>query len=331
MKREDLVRVLKAMKVPEIPPRGKNLLIRCPLAPWFHNNKVDHNPSLSILVDPDGPSLFQCFACHRKGPLSYLVALYDRKSGGVLGAIVDEVQKMEDGDAAAKCDRIIESAYGVTTYGSLFDQKDEESDPTVVWSEKELARFSKELPDWIYNRGVSQAVCEKFGVLWDPKDKRILFPVRRRPDSALVGLSKRTIVPGVEPRYKDGWGFHKGKFLFGENFVDPKGAPLIVAEGFIDVLHLYTLGFTNAIACMGTQVTTDQIERIRSWSMPVIIAMDGDPAGRQATRLLMKELAGRQPVFVATLPDGRDPGDLSFDEMRTIVDNAVFVVETVVE
>ena len=76
--------------------------------------------------------------------------------------------------------------------------------------------------------------------------------------------------------------FKKGSLLY--NYDNARKSVLdkdeiIICEGFMDVIRLYTIGVTNAVATMGTAVTKEQLNLIRKLTNNVILLFDGDKAG----------------------------------------------------
>jgi DNA primase len=111
--------------------------------------------------------------------------------------------------------------------------------------------------------------------------------------------------------------FDKGRNLFNHapaREAAGKGKPLIVAEGYMDVIALAEAGFAAAVAPLGTAVTEDQLRLMWRIHDEPIIALDGDTAGiRAALRVIDLALplleAGKGLRF-AVLPGGLDPDDL---------------------
>ena len=110
--------------------------------------------------------------------------------------------------------------------------------------------------------------------------------------------------------------FDKGRSLYN---IGPareaagKGQPLLVAEGYMDVIALAEAGFA-AVAPLGTAVTEDQLRLMWRIADEPVIALDGDAAGiRAALRVIDLALplleAGKGLRF-AVLPEGKDPDDL---------------------
>lgn len=93
-----------------------------------------------------------------------------------------------------------------------------------------------------------------------------------------------------------------------------QGQPLIVAEGYMDVIALSEAGFGASVAPLGTAVTENQLALLWRISSEPIIALDGDKAGiRAAMRLIdlaLPLLEAGQSLRFAIMPEGQDPDDL---------------------
>jgi DNA primase len=92
------------------------------------------------------------------------------------------------------------------------------------------------------------------------------------------------------------------------------GKPVVVVEGYIDVIAAVMAGFEGAVAPLGTALTEDHLNLIWRMSDTPILCFDGDTAGqRAAARVADMVLPLLQPgrtVRMATLPEGLDPDDL---------------------
>ncbi len=156
---------------------------------------------------------------------------------------------------------------------------------------------------------------------------RLMFPVGDRR-GRIVAFGGRVLGPG-EPKYLNSPEhplFHKGKLLFGlsrAQMARGKGQPLIVVEGYMDVIALVQAGFVGAVAPLGTALTEDQLRAL--WSIPSpaqndknpaapILCFDGDAAGQRAAARGMERalplLTPMSTLSFALLPVGRDPDDL---------------------
>jgi len=157
------------------------------------------------------------------------------------------------------------------------------------------------------------------GAPYDRFRGRIIFPIRDGRGRA-ISLGGRAMDPNARAKYLNGPEtelFDKGRNLFNHGPAREaagKGLPLIVAEGYMDVIALSEAGFRAAVAPLGTAVTEDQLRLLWKIADEPIIALDGDAAGiRAALRVIDLALplleAGKALRF-AILPGGMDPDDL---------------------
>ncbi|MGV8985263.1 MAG: DNA primase [Cypionkella sp.] len=173
------------------------------------------------------------------------------------------------------------------------------------------------------------------GAPYDRFRGRIIFPIRDGRGRA-ISLGGRAMDPNARAKYLNGPEtplFDKGRNLFNlgpAREAAGKGLPLIVAEGYMDVIALSEAGFKAAVAPLGTAVTEDQLRLMWRVSDEPVIALDGDTAGnRAALRLVDLALplleAGKGLRF-AILPGGQDPDDLikaqGAPAMQRVLDSA---------
>jgi len=173
------------------------------------------------------------------------------------------------------------------------------------------------------------------GAPYDRFRGRIIFPIRDGRGRA-ISLGGRAMDPNARAKYLNGPEtelFDKGRNLFNHapaREAAGKGAPLVVAEGYMDVIALSEAGFKAAVAPLGTAVTEDQLRLMWRISDEPIISLDGDTAGiRAALRVIDLALplleAGKGLRF-AVLPGGMDPDDLiraqGAGAMQAVLDGA---------
>ena len=110
--------------------------------------------------------------------------------------------------------------------------------------------------------------------------------------------------------------FQKGRLLYGlyQAREHARDYPMVIVEGYTDVLALQQAGFQTAVAPLGTALTEDQIRLVWRFSREPILCFDGDNAGeRAASRAAERALpilnAGHTLRF-AFLPAGQDPDSL---------------------
>jgi len=111
--------------------------------------------------------------------------------------------------------------------------------------------------------------------------------------------------------------FHKGANLY--NIATARqaahdGAPLIVVEGYVDVIAMVSAGFAATVAPLGTALTEDQLGLLWKMADEPLLCFDGDSAGLRAAYravdLVMPRLAPGKSLTFALLPQGQDPDDL---------------------
>jgi DNA primase len=175
------------------------------------------------------------------------------------------------------------------------------------------------------SKGFSQEVLIKAGLIVQgekglPYDRfrgRLMFPILDTKGN-VVAFGGRILEKG-EPKYLNSPEtplFSKGNLLYGYTTAKEKANtdPLLVVEGYMDVISLYQAGFKGAVAPLGTALTEDQISLSWRLSPEPILCFDGDNAGlkaalRAAERVLPLLKPGYSLRFVF-LPQGEDPDSL---------------------
>ncbi|WP_298857678.1 DNA primase [uncultured Sulfitobacter sp.] len=198
----------------------------------------------------------------------------------------------------------------------------------------------KDIPDdLIIGAGLAKP-STKGGKPYDTFRGRIMYPIRDARGRA-IAFGGRAMDPEDKAKYLNSPEtelFDKGRSLY--NVKDArvaagKGLPLLVAEGYMDVIALSEAGFGASVAPLGTAITENQLAMLWRISDEPIITLDGDTAGqRAALRLIDLALplleAGRSLRF-AMMPEGQDPDDLlkasGAGAVQTLIDAAVPMVQ----
>ena len=152
---------------------------------------------------------------------------------------------------------------------------------------------------------------------------RVLFPIGDRA-GRVIAFGGRTMGDD-QPKYlnsPDTPLFEKGRVLYAwaaarANLARGEGGeppPVIVVEGYMDVIALHRAGFGTAVAPLGTALTEAHLHELWRLSPEPVLCFDGDTAGQRAMlRALHRALPLLQPgrsLRFAALPSGEDPDSL---------------------
>ncbi len=159
----------------------------------------------------------------------------------------------------------------------------------------------------------------KGGKPYDTFRGRIIFPIRD-PRGRCIAFGGRAMDPNDNAKYLNSPEtelFDKSRTLYNLGAAREaagKGQPLVVAEGYMDVIALSQAGFGAAVAPLGTAVTENQLQMMWRVADEPIIALDGDTAGLRAAQrvvdLALPLLEAGKSLRFAIMPDGQDPDDL---------------------
>ena len=145
--------------------------------------------------------------------------------------------------------------------------------------------------------------------------ERITFPIYSA-NGSIVGFGGRTIT-GHQAKYVNSPEtafFNKSRLLYAYHLAKQtvhKKQEIIITEGYLDVIMLHQAGFDNAVATLGTALTHEHLPLLRKGSPRVVMAYDGDKAGRAAALKASKLLsASGFNGGVVVFGGGLDPADM---------------------
>ena len=159
---------------------------------------------------------------------------------------------------------------------------------------------------------------DRDGSLYDYFRDRVMFPIENR-QGKVIAFGARAL-GDAQPKYLnsgEGPTFSKKAVLYG--WVQAReglrrNLPLVVAEGYMDVIAIHHSGAAAAVAPLGTALTPEQIALLWKLHDEPVLCFDGDAAGQRAqTRALERILPLLEPgrsARLAVLPEGKDPDDL---------------------
>ncbi len=159
---------------------------------------------------------------------------------------------------------------------------------------------------------------DKTGKFTDRFNSRVIFPVNNiTGDTIAFGgriireskLAKYINSPETEFYKKGNMIFNLDKAKDSRSETDE----VIIVEGYMDVVSVYSAGLKNVIANSGTALTERQISLIWKFFSSPIICLDGDESGQKAALRIAEKLFSlineKNKIYFSIMPDGADPDD----------------------
>ena len=133
---------------------------------------------------------------------------------------------------------------------------------------------------------------QKTGKPFDLFRNRVIFPVIDTTGN-IVAFGGR-VMDDSKPKYlnsSDTPGFKKSRVLFGMNYARHHCTEqMILCEGYMDTIAMHAAGFENAVATLGTAITSEHARLLARYTKRVIINYDSDEAGQKAADKAMRLL-----------------------------------------
>ena len=295
---------------------GSKKFASCP----FHS---DGSPSFCI-----NEEYYYCFGC--------------QKSGNAI-SFLKEYQNLSFKEAVLElCSMYNIPAYDVSDYDQLDNSQTDIRDQAIQDFLDSCLKLPLRVQTYLYTRGIDDQVIAKyslgysFGTLSDKyseeiyKDvglltsnntiyfyERLIFPIRDI-NGKCIAFGGRSLSSLQNPKYINSPNtvyFNKGQVVYGlyewKQHNHKNNAPIIIVEGYMDVISLSQAGYPYAVACMGTAITQRQASIILRHANNIQIALDGDEAGQKAVfkmlRVILPLLQSRHTLEIIVLPENQDP------------------------
>ena len=324
----------------------------------FHQEK-----SASFHVD-DGKGFYYCFGCQAKGNVFGFVQETENvgfmEAVEILAGEAGMPMPARDPKAAERSDlrtRLADVTEEAVKWFRLQLATGAAAEARAYLERRGLARatldrfeigFAPDTSDALLTaltgKGIALDLLEGAGLVVPPEDgraardrfiHRIVFPIRDARGRC-IGFGGRAMNPNAKAKYLNSPEtalFDKGANLYNlgpARAAAGKGQPLVVAEGYMDVIALAQAGFEAAVAPLGTAVTERQLQLLWRVSPEPLIALDGDAAGQRAglrvADLALPLIEAGHALRFAILPEGLDPDDLirakGRDAMQAVLDEA---------
>ena len=344
MIREDSIEALKARldvvdvvgSYVELKKAGVNYKSPCP----FHDDK-----SPSFVVSPQ-KQIYHCFGCG---------------AGGDSVRFVMEYEKLNYPEALEKLADTYNFTLSYTD-NKHNKPRSQVMDKLQEWYSS-LLPSRQTASAYVHERGIYESSIEKFGIGYAPDSnatinyiksqgftmpesvemgvvgfdggrnfarfvERVTFPIHSA-NGSIVGFGGRTIT-GHQAKYVNSPEtpfFNKSRLLYAYHHAKQdihKHGEIIITEGYLDVIMLHQAGFTHAVATLGTALTVEHLPLLRKGEPKVVMAYDGDKAGRAAALKASKLLsAGGFRGGVVLFGDGLDPADMVYNGEVEVLANMI--------
>lgn len=284
--------------------KGSSYFGLCP----FHNEK---SPSFSV---SPGKQMYYCFGCGAGGNVFTFVMEYENYSfpeavkflADRVGVDLpeqeynDEMKKQQDLKS-----RILDLNKMAANYfyfqlrqesGKLameYLKGRELSDETIKGFGLGYAnKYSDDLYLYLKKKGISDELLSQSGLMnvdekhgmYDKFWNRVIFPIMD-VNGRVIGFGGRVMGDG-KPKYLNSPEtkvFDKSRNLYGLNIArTSRKKNLLVCEGYMDVISLHQAGFKNAVASLGTALTTQHASLLKRYTEEVVLTYDSDEAGMKA-------------------------------------------------
>lgn len=192
-----------------------------------------------------------------------------------------------------------------------------------VFNEGDIAAMKDNRGSFFTERGFTKETLDYFGVGFDSNDKRVVIPIRDQ-DGKLVGATGRTIAKNFKELEIPKWRHYKGSNIsqnfFNINNAIPesrnKNGAVIICEGPSDVMWLHQNGYKNTIACLNNKITRFQKLILLKNFMSVYLMLDADAGGETGKSAILDEIRGYFNIYNVRIEDGKDPDQLSIEELE---------------
>lgn len=305
--------------------KGKNYFGVCP----FHD---DNNPSMSVSEDKQ---IYKCFSCGASGNVFNFVMDYEKIDFKSALYLLAKRSGINVSNNLVKTNNKNDKFYEIYNIAEKYYQNNLNTS------------LGLEAKSYLHNRGIDDELIKHFKIGLSLKEQnglvnllvkknysikdisliglsnmdkdlyinRIMFPLFNT-NGDTIGFSGRIYNMKSDSKYintRETLIFKKGENLYNYHLAKDEARKekfLIVVEGFMDVIRLYSIGVKNVVALMGTSLTKEQTTLIKRTSTNIILMLDGDNPGKKAIvnvgQILEEE---NLRVNVVALPEDLDPDE----------------------
>ncbi|MBQ9063180.1 MAG: DNA primase [Eubacterium sp.] len=284
--------------------RGSSWVGLCP----FHNEKT---PSFTVSRDRQ---MYYCFGCGQGGNVYTFLMQYENRTfqeavqtlaerAGV--QLPEEHYSASERRAADKRTKLLEIQKEAATYYYQKLRRPEGRRAMQYLTDRALSRetirqfglgyadkYSNDLYRYLTQKGYDDQLLAESGLFFMDEQKgahdkfwnRVMFPIMD-PSGRVIGFGGRVMGDG-KPKYLNSPEtqiFDKSRNLYGLQIARrSRKRDMIVCEGYMDVISMHQAGFTNAVASLGTALTSGHCSLLKRYADRILLLYDSDDAGVRA-------------------------------------------------
>lgn len=332
--------------------KGKNYFGVCP----FHE---DHSPSMSVSASKQ---IYKCFSCGAAGNVFTFVKDYENISfiesvRVVAQKIGYNINIAESKMKPQKYEKEYEAMdIALKFYQNYLNTKEGEkareylhnrglSDDIIKSFDLGLSSYAKDsLASLLLKKGFEKNLLKDIGLIniegahiYDSFNNRIIFPIHDL-EGHPIAFTGRIYGQEKNSKYfnsRESKIFKKGQIFYNYHraidFIKQK-REVIIVEGNMDAIRMYSAGLKNTIALMGTALTKEQRQIIKKMRSKVILMLDNDEAGTLATLSIGQALeSDNVECFVVRLSDFKDPDEyimkMGVEKIESLISSPISFLE----
>ena len=329
--------------------KGSSYMACCP----FHNERT---PSFSV---SPGKQMYYCFGCGAGGNVFTFLMQYENYSfiealrtlADRAGVALPELEYSEEAKRAADLKARLLAVNRDAAKYYFYQLKSERGKAAMEYLKNRAltdgtirgfglgysTKYADDLYQYLKNLGYEDELLRQSGLVTMEESKgvydkfwnRVMFPIMDA-NSRVIAFGGRVMGEGM-PKYLNSPEtpiFEKSRNLYGLNIArGSRKSFFLLCEGYMDVISLHQAGFTNAVASLGTSLTTQHARILARYVKEVLITYDSDGAGVKAAQRaipILKE-AGISARIVSMKPY-KDPDEfiraLGPEEYQKRIDGA---------
>lgn len=300
--RNDIVDVISGYV--KLQKKGSSYFGLCP----FHNEK---SPSFSVSRDKQ---MYYCFGCGAGGNVFTFIMEYENYSFAEalrmlaerVGITLPEQEFSKEAKEKANLKTTLleinklaakyfyaqlKSQNGQAAYNYL-KRRELDEETITAFGLGYSNKYSDDLYKYLKAKGYSDELIAKAGLIsidekngvYDKFWNRVMFPIMD-VNNRVIGFGGR-VMGDAKPKYLNSPEtevFDKSRNLYGLNRArTSRKKYFLICEGYMDVISLHKAGFTNAVASLGTALTTGHANLLKRYVNEVYLTYDSDEAGTKA-------------------------------------------------